>query len=141
MIEPRIRRNTAIAYCALRGLIGWGGRCPLNIKLDGYLNEFGYSFHTISHYPPQRIHMKYQFFNIAVAFGIYLTTTSSPSAQDIDPRTQCETIRKGATASDRSYQPIYGPCCKDAKAMKSKEDMEKCIGQRVLEEMQRGKMR
>jgi endonuclease YncB( thermonuclease family) len=60
-----------------------------------------------------------------------------PASIDIDPRTQCDEVMKGKTKSDRSYQPIYGPCCNDSMAMKSKEAMEKCIGQRGAEEMLR----
>jgi hypothetical protein len=56
---------------------------------------------------------------------------------DIDARTQCDKIMKGETKADRSWQPIYGPCCSNPAAMKSKEAMEKCIGQRGAEEMLR----
>jgi hypothetical protein len=44
---------------------------------------------------------------------------------------------KGKTESDRSWQPVYRPCCNDLAAMKSKKAMEKCIGQRGIEEMQK----
>ncbi len=76
----------------------------------------------------------------AICFGLMLLFVGHASlGQDIniDPRTQCDTIMKGQTAADRSYQPVYGPCCNDPAAMKSKEAMEKCIGLRAVEWMQK----
>jgi len=57
--------------------------------------------------------------------------------QEIDPRTQCDKIMKGKTESDRSWQPVYQPCCNDPAAMQSQEEMEECIGQRMIERMQK----
>jgi hypothetical protein len=61
---------------------------------------------------------------------------------DIDPRTQCDEIMKGKTKADRSWQPVYGPCCKNAVAMRNKEAMYKCmegtIGLWLLEMQRRG---
>jgi hypothetical protein len=74
----------------------------------------------------------------AICLGLVLLFVGHDSwGKDIDPRTQCATIMKGETESDRSYQPVYGPCCNDPAAMKSKKAMEKCIGQRGAEEMLR----
>ena len=56
---------------------------------------------------------------------------------DIDPRAQCNKIMKGESESDISYQPIYGPCCKDPVAMASKEAMERCIGYRAVDELRK----
>jgi hypothetical protein len=74
----------------------------------------------------------------AICLGLVLLFVGHDSwGKDIDPRTQCDTIMKGETESDRSYQPIYRPCCNDPAAMKSKEAMYKCIGQRGVEELQK----
>ena len=51
---------------------------------------------------------------------------------DIDPRTQCEQIMKGVTKSDRSWQPVYGPCCKSQAAMASREKMGACMENQAL---------
>jgi hypothetical protein len=55
---------------------------------------------------------------------------------DVDPRTQCSQIMKGETESDRSWQPVYSPCCKSEEAMASRKAMERCIGNQMLRELQ-----
>ena len=75
-------------------------------------------------------------FILHIAVFLFVLTGTAMS-EGIDPRTQCEKILKGTTKSDRSYQPIYRPCCKSPRAMASKEAMEKCIGEQALKEMQR----
>jgi hypothetical protein len=69
--------------------------------------------------------------------AILFVLTGTAMSEDIDPRTQCEKVMKGATKSDRSYQPIYRPCCTDPGAMASKEAMERFIGEQALKEMQK----
>jgi len=75
-------------------------------------------------------------FILRIAAFLFVLTGTAMSG-DIDPRTQCEKILKGATKSDRSYQPIYRPCCTDPGAMASKKAMERCIGEQALKEMQK----
>jgi hypothetical protein len=77
-----------------------------------------------------------RFSRYVICFSLMLLFIGHDSwAQDIDARTQCDSIMQGKTAVDRSYQPVYGPCCSDPAAMKSKETMEKCIGRRAAAEM------
>jgi len=74
----------------------------------------------------------------AICLGLMLLFVGHASwGQEIDPRTQCDKIMEGKTKSDQSWQPVYRPCCNNPAAMKSKEAMEKCIGQRSIEEMQK----
>ena len=74
----------------------------------------------------------------AICLGIIqLVFVGLSRAEDIDPRTQCDKIMKGEKHSDKSWQPVYGPCCNDRAAMKSKKAMNQCIGEQGLKWMQK----